>query len=139
MQRLLAGTAPLGAAGVKPRRCRVWPLARCCNPAPCAGNGIVRVHVSAGQDEAGYGAVLSDVTLSQMATLLQQTQGIAQISMVGQEFMASTLQCTRQFAFEIKALNLDDATEFISSMHDILRNLLSVDLQLTNKHHIDTP
>ena len=99
----------------------------------------MRVHVSAGQDEAGYGAVLSDVTLSLMATLLQQTQGIAQISMVGQEFMASTLQCTRQFAFEIKALNLDDATEFISSMHDILRNLLSVDLQLTNKHHIDTP
>ena len=99
----------------------------------------MRVHVSAGQDEAGYGAVLSDVTLSQMATLLQQTQGIAQISMVGQEFMASTLQCTRQFAFEIEALNLDDAAEFISSMHDILRNLLSVDLQLTNKHHIDTP
>ena len=74
----------------------------------------------------GYGAVLSGVTLSQMATLLQQSGVIAQMSMDGQDFIASTLQCTRQFVFEIEALNLDGTAEFISTMQYILRNLLSV-------------
>ena len=74
----------------------------------------------------GYGAVLSGVTLSQMATLLQQSRVIAQLSMDRQEFMASTLQCRRQFAFDFEALNLNCAAEVISTMHYILRNLLSV-------------
>ena len=74
----------------------------------------------------GYGVVLSGVTLSQMATLLQQSGVIAQMSMDGQDFIASTLQCMRQFAFEIEALNLGCTAEFIPTMQYILRNLSSV-------------